>query len=134
MLKQRALFAIAVIFFCFIIWVIYLANTNQQSVLFDLVATIPYGDKLGHFGLFGLLSLFVNLALKFKTSKIANFNIYWGSGLVFLFASFEELSQYYIPNRTFDGIDFLADVAGILVFAGISKWLAKIIYPNSNKE
>ena len=46
---QRILLLIAIGFFGFIGWVIYLANTGQKSVFFELVAAIPYGDKLGIF-------------------------------------------------------------------------------------
>lgn len=63
-------------FFLFIIWIIYLANTGQQSIFFDLVRLIPYGDKVGHFGLFGMLTLLANFASKFKVFKLGKVNVF----------------------------------------------------------
>ncbi len=108
-------------FFGFILWIIYLADTAQESIFFDLVRAIPYGDKLGHFFLFGILSIGANFTLRLKTIKIFSFHIYIGSTLVFLFALTEELTQYFFPNRTLDITDLSADIAGIITFAIITR-------------
>ncbi|MCF7519017.1 VanZ family protein [Pseudoalteromonas sp. L21] len=126
---QRFLILLAIGFFGFIGWVIYLANTGQKSVFFDLVAAIPYGDKLGHFLLFGLLTLFINLAFKFKASVIGGFKIYWAALIVFTFVVLEEFSQYFIATRTFDLVDLLADLSGIVFFCILSTFLSKKLYP-----
>ena len=126
---QRILVLIAIGFFGFIGWVIYLANTGQKSVFFDLVAVIPYGDKLGHFCLFGLLTLFINLSFKFKTMAVGGRPIYLAVLIVSTFVILEELSQYFVESRTLDFIDLIADFAGIAVFSAISAWLCKKLYP-----
>ena len=116
---------LSVAFLGFIAWIIYLANTAQNSVFFEFVASIPYGDKLGHFCLFGLLSLGANFAFKLKSVTLVSVEIYLGSALVFLFVLIEELSQYFIPNRTMDVTDLLADIFGIIVFGLATKLLSK---------
>ena len=126
---QRILVLIAIGFFGFIGWVIYLANTGQKSVFFELVAAIPYGDKLGHFCLFGLLTLFINLAFKFKTKNVAGRPIYLAVLIVSTFVILEELSQHFVESRTLDFVDLIADFAGIAVFSAISAWLCKKLYP-----
>lgn len=103
----------AVAFFSFILWVIYLANTGGQSVFFELIRGIPYGDKVGHFCLFGVLTFIATVGLKFKTFGLASFRINYGAALVLLFVIFEELSQAFIPARTLDSMDLLADFFGI---------------------
>ena len=115
----------AVGFFCFILWVIYLANTGQNSVFFQLIASIPYGDKLGHFCLFGLLTLATNFAFRLKSFKVYSLEIFLGTALVSTFVIIEECSQYFIPNRTFDLIDLSADFIGILLFNAVTKYLRK---------
>ncbi|PKI16019.1 VanZ family protein [Colwellia sp. 12G3] len=115
----------AVVFFCFIVWVIYLANTGQSSVFFQFVARIPYGDKLGHFCLFGLLTLATNVAFKFKSFKLYSKELFLGTALVFIFVVIEECSQYFIPNRTFDLMDLSADFIGILFFNAVTSYLKK---------
>lgn len=113
----------AVAFFSFILWVIYLANTGGQSVFFELIRGIPYGDKVGHFCLFGVLTFIATVGLKFKTFGLASFRIYYGAALVLLFVIFEELSQAFIPARTLDSMDLLADFFGI----GFATLLAYLI-------
>ena len=103
----------AAAFFCFIIWVIYLANTGQSSVFFQFIASIPYGDKLGHFCLIGLLTLIMNFAFKLKSFKVCSMELFLGTMLVVTFVIVEEFSQYYIPNRTFD---LFANFIGIILF------------------
>ena len=126
---QRILVLIAIGFFGFIGWVIYLANTGQKSVFFELVEAIPYGDKLGHFCLFGLLTLFINLAFKFITLNIAGRPIYLAVLIVSTFVILEELSQYFVESRTLDFVDLIADFVGIAVFGAFSAWLCKKLYP-----
>jgi VanZ family protein len=108
----------------FITWIIYLANTAQNSIFFELVASIPYGDKLGHFCLFGLLTLVVNFAFKLKSYTLISFNIYVGSTVVLFFVLLEELSQYFIPSRTLDITDLLADVVGIITFSLVTRLIS----------
>lgn len=115
---------ISVAFIMFITWIIYLANTAQNSIFFELVASIPYGDKLGHFCLFGLLTLVVNFAFKLKSYTLISFNIYVGSTVVLFFVLLEELSQYFIPSRTLDITDLLADVVGIITFSLVTRLIS----------
>lgn len=116
--------AISASFFVFIGWIIYLANTGQKSIFFDLVASIPYGDKVGHFCLFGGLTLAANFLLKFKRINVSTIVLYQGSVLVFILVLLEELSQYFVPTRTLDSLDLLADTVGILLFNLLSKPIA----------
>lgn len=120
-------------FFGFILWVIYLANTGQSSVFFTFVAGIPYGDKLGHFCLFGLLTLATNLALKFKSFTLYSLEVFLGSALVLSFVVIEEASQYFIPNRNFELIDLSADFIGILFFSLVSSYLRKLMLSEKHR-
>lgn len=112
-------------FFLFLLWVIYLANTGGNSLFFDLIRHVPYGDKLGHMGLFGFLTLVVVVGSRFRTFNIAAFHIYYGVAAVAIFVVAEELSQAFIPSRTFDFIDLAADFVGITGAAGFAYVLKK---------
>lgn len=116
---------LSISFFGFILWVIYLANTGQQSIFFQLVASIPYGDKLGHFCLFGLLTLAANFTFKLKSYQLFSMSIYQGSLLVLAFVVIEECSQFFIATRTLDAMDLLADFIGILFFNIVTKYLSQ---------
>lgn len=110
---------ITVVFILFISWIIYSADTGKQNIVFNIIEDVPYGDKLGHFFLFGILTLLLNIALKYRRFK------YWqklplGTFLVILVVLLEELSQGFLPNRTLDIMDLIADALGILTFTYIS--------------
>ncbi|MEI8621636.1 VanZ family protein [Pseudoalteromonas sp. B129b] len=122
---HKLISTISVVLLGFIVWIIYLANTAQHSIFFEFVASIPYGDKLGHFCLFGLLTLGANFAFKLKSFTLLSLKIYLGSSVVFVFVLVEELSQYFIPSRTLDATDLLADIVGIITFSLVTKFISK---------
>ncbi len=103
-------------FFLFIAYIIFLADTADHNFAFRLIGHIPYGDKIMHALLYGVMALLLNYGLGFKTIK---FHIQLGSIIILTFATLEEMSQYYIPSRTFDLGDLLADVVGIFLFSFI---------------
>lgn len=118
------------IFAFFIGWVIYMADTGQKSIFFDLVKIIPYGDKIGHFLLFGLLTLGANIVFKLRGIKIGNITVLYGAIVIFSIVIIEELSQQFIPGRTFDINDIMASLAGIVIFSMIpyGRILKKVTY------
>ena len=108
-------------FFIFIGFIIYLADTADHNFAFRLIGHIPYGDKLMHGLLYGIMALLLNYGLKFKAYKFLGFNMQLGAIIVLVFATIEEISQYWIPSRTFDLGDLLADFVGVILFSLI-KW------------
>jgi hypothetical protein len=111
------------LFFPFILWIIIMADSGTENILFDLIKSVPQGDKLAHLGLYGLLTVLLNVALNFRALTIKNYPLQWGAVLVLTFALLEEMSQYFFPNRTLDMIDVIADVIGIVLFSYISlRW------------
>lgn len=102
-------------FALFIAWVIYMANTGQKSIFFDLVKMLPYGDKIGHFFLFGLLALGTTIVFKFRSIKFSQLAVPYGAILISCLVIIEELSQKFVSGRTFDLNDMLASLAGVLV-------------------
>lgn len=123
---------LAAAFFGFILWVIFLANTGDSSVFFDFVRAIPYGDKLGHMGLFGTLTLLTIVALNFRSFSLSKLKIYYGSLVVSIFVLTEELSQLFIPSRTFDLIDLSADFVGIILATGLAILINTLFTKKSN--
>ena len=127
----RLIAVVAIGFFVFILWIIYLANTGGSSIFFDFVRSIPNGDKLGHLGLFGFLTLVAITGLRFRTLSCGKFNIYYGAVLVMLFVVGEEMSQAFIPSRTFDFIDLAADSVGIFLAVGLAYIVNRYVIKNS---
>lgn len=104
-----------------IIWAITQANSGAHNAVFNLLGTLPYGDKIGHFLLFGCLAFFLSLALKRVGFYLFKWKVYSGCALVLCFALIEEASQYFLPTRTLDIWDIAADTAGILSAAALLK-------------
>lgn len=122
---QKLFLNITFLFIAFVLWVIFMANTGQDIWLFELTRKVPFGDKLGHFLVFGSLTLMANLATRGKLMRFKLGSIYWGSLSVLIFVTLEELSQYFVATRTLDLLDYLANLLGILCFTGLSRELMR---------
>jgi polysaccharide biosynthesis protein VpsQ len=107
-------------FIASIFLLIVLADSGSLTAVIQLIKVVPYYDKYCHFILFGMFSLAANFISGFRVLKVKKLGIYWGSLLVILFALVEEISQAYLPNRTFDLMDLLADGLGVLLFSYVS--------------
>jgi hypothetical protein len=112
-------------FLLFIILIIVLADRGQLGIL-KLVNRIPYGDKVGHFTLYGILTLLINLTL-FRSFPLRSPKLVAVvSGLVLaVLIGFEEFSQQYFAERTFSLRDLIASYLGVIFFS----WLALRIKP-----
>jgi VanZ family protein len=110
-----------VLFFSFICWIIYEADQGASNVFLTFVRTIPFGDKLGHVGLYGLLTFLINLAMRCQVVYLLRFKIQIGSLMVLGFSLTEELAQGLFPSRSLDVADAVADVIGIAVAAYMSR-------------
>lgn len=115
---------IALLFFILLCGIEFMSNTGQDMIVNEIANAIPYGDKVGHFGIYGLLTLFTNYAFKFRHFGDNVINQY-GALLVLLFSTSEEFSQLFFSLRTFSLLDMLANVSGVVVFTLLSMHLGK---------
>jgi VanZ family protein len=77
----------------------------------DLPRAFPGADKLVHLALYAPLGVLVGRALRTsgRGANLAAVTVLWAGGLA-LFAAADEWHQDYIPGRSSDRIDWLADV------------------------
>jgi len=122
---RKLIYFVAMSFIVFIVWVIYMADTDQVIIFFRLVQVIPYGDKIGHVLLFGLLTLAVIIVTRFNTITLRSSRLFIGTVIVSLFVVSEELSQHFISSRTLDVADLLADGIGIVTFTMLAQYMNK---------
>jgi len=115
-----------VLFFAFIIWIIVEADRGANNIFFDIVRMVPYGDKIGHALVFGLLTFLAIIAFNNKRIKVFKCRVQLGALLVFGFALLEELTQIFLPNRTFDLVDICFDIVGISIFCYTNVWYTKL--------
>ena len=107
-------------FFIFISYIIFLADTADYNFAFHVVGQIPYGDKICHALLYGVMAFLLNYGLGFRKLHVFGAMAiapYIGSIIVLTFSILEECSQYYIPSRTFDLWDLGADFVGVVLFS-----------------
>lgn len=117
--EKKIKFIITTLFFLFICYIIYLADTADNNFAFRIIGHIPYGDKFMHALLYGTMAFLCNWVFNFKTFIFIKINIQLGLFIVFIFALLEEFSQYFISSRTFDIFDILADIIGIVLVSFI---------------
>jgi hypothetical protein len=112
---------LAFFFVLFIILIIVLADMGILAHYVGFVYAMPYGDKAGHFILYGILSLLINLTVFRSRPEQSRKLLAIKTGLILaLLIGFEELSQQYFSNRTFSGLDLSFSYLGVIGFS----WLA----------
>jgi VanZ family protein len=97
----------------FVAWLIGMENLGQPTVFSSWSRATPYGDKMAHILVFGLLTLAANGVTRLKMISLGRLKLLLGTVLVCLFAVIEELSQHFIASRTLSAGDLAADVVGI---------------------
>jgi VanZ family protein len=111
---------LTIFFGLFIILIIVLADTGNLGIL-QLVNRIPLGDKAGHFTLYGILTLLINLTSFQSTPAQDRKRIVVITGLILaLLIGLEEFSQQNFSSRTFSLSDLTASYLGVIFFS----WLA----------
>ena len=113
---------LTILFTLFIILIIVLADMGKLGAFY--IIRIPYADKAGHFILYGILILLIDLTLFGGLPSSVEISRQWIaviSGLsLALFIGLEEFSQQYFANRTFSLTDLTASYLGLIFFS----WLA----------
>jgi len=111
---------LAILFGLFIITIIILADLGDLGPL-HFIYDVPYGDKLGHFVLYGILALLVDLSLFQSFPDVDPGRMALLSGLCLaLLIGLEEFSQKFFVKRNFDLLDLTAGYLGVICFS----WLA----------
>ncbi len=110
---------IAILFLCFILLVILAANTGQIPSFIRDFYRFPGGDRVGHFGLYGVLAFLLSRAFP-RRLQMGIFCPTFTSLLVAGLAILEEFSQFFSPLRTPDLLDLACGLMGIL----LADWLA----------
>lgn len=103
--------------------VILFLTLSEQSADKGWLSQIPHIDKVVHFGIFFIWSLFLSLCYrKHPFTEFLSSSSIILAGMLLGFIT--EYLQSYIPNRSADVLDFITDMAGIgagLVFTFIIK-------------
>ncbi|MDA7881215.1 VanZ family protein [Akkermansiaceae bacterium] len=102
-----------------------MARDSKATWFFATVGKIPYFDKVGHFCIMGLISLcaVAGLAHRLPFPPLKAGLIVMGG--VFVISTIDEISQAFIPSRTFSLLDLAASALGILCLGLIGNWISR---------
>ncbi len=106
-------------------------NGRSFGPIRALLVTLPYGDKVGHFGLYGAIAMALGLLVRSKTHVAA-----CGLGVIVLGVA-DEFRQLTEGNRNFSAGDVLANLAGVclgLLVAYMFRRLKAIVDETSGSE
>ena len=119
--RTRLRWAIALAWLAMCVLIICLADRGLLKPVYRFIGIHPGSDKIGHFVLIGASAGLLNLALGLRTVRWFGHAWLLGSALVGVACTLEEVSQIWLPSRSFDLLDLAGDYTGILFFG----WLAK---------
>jgi VanZ family protein len=103
---------LAISFLLFLLLVVVWADLDRMPRLFRALCDYPGGDKVGHFGLYGMFAFLGAQAWR------RPLRLRWGTvpaGVLpaVLLATLEEASQLFFPTRTAEWMDLGAGFLGI---------------------
>ena len=133
-MRKHALRIVFAAFALFIAAVVVVADLGQGARFWGFLEKIPFGDKLGHLGLFGVLAVLANLATQGAAYRWGFLRIAKGSFWIFVAAFIEECSQAFFPTRTFDLIDLTSDFLAVTLASVIVLWIAPRVWPQPVAE
>jgi VanZ family protein len=111
---------LAVLFGLFVVGIIVLADLGLLEIL-GFVNRIPHGDKVGHFLLYGILTLLIDLALiRSLPSPSRHLLVFRVALILALLIGLEEFSQQFFAKRTFDLVDLAFSYLGVIIFSWVA--------------
>jgi VanZ family protein len=126
MYKTSRMKRLAILFTIFIPLVIVLADGGVLSHYLGFLNKIPLADKVGHFFLYGILTLLLDLALFRSIPGQSPVQLASKTGMILvLLIGLEEFSQQYFSYRTFDPVDLAFSNLGILFFSWVAVKIKK---------
>jgi len=116
--------------FPFILWMLIIfVQSSFPSIELPKVEFIST-DKLIHMGVFGLLTAlcYVSLIHIEKENMFSSKPFLWSFIICSLYGASDEIHQYFVPNRSSEIQDWLADVAGAIIMVLVIKYFLRKKY------
>jgi VanZ family protein len=98
----------------------------RPQLLLQWTHHLPGRDKTGHFLLMGGFAGIAVLAFAGRRLAARRVSALAVSVSVALIVVLEEVLQYWLPNRTFSGVDLASSLSGVVSFAALAAfWRAR---------
>lgn len=110
----------------FLYWIILFILTSLPS---GMAITTDVSDKINHFGAYGLLSVFLYSTLYFqnKFSILKKYPALFTVVIASVYGALDEIHQMYVPGRSAEFLDWIADFTGSIVAVLITRYLLEYI-------
>jgi VanZ family protein len=103
--------------------------SSQPSI--ETPALFPGQDKLFHLIAFGILGFFAMGSRQASHEGYPTRQVWQVALVVMLYGILDEFHQYFVPGRSADVYDVLADAIGGLLGVWAMYWLARVLYRRS---
>jgi polysaccharide biosynthesis protein VpsQ len=113
---------IALVYVALLAALIVAADVGWLPRFAERLHDLPFGDKVGHFLMFGGLALVANLALASRGRRSLARAIVIGSILVLIVATAEEYSNKFVPMRDWSLGDLTANYLGVACLGVLPLW------------
>lgn len=112
-----------------IYWIILFILTSLPT---GYAITTSFSDKIDHFGAFGLLGvlLYLNLYFQDKYKLLAEYPSIFTLMIASFYGMMDEIHQIFIPGRSAEFLDWLADFSGVLIAVLLTSFLLKKLKQN----
>ena len=110
-------------------WIVLFVLTSLPS---SSAITVGVSDKIEHFGAYGLLSVFLYLKLFFqnKYELLKRFPALFTIFIASFYGFLDEIHQLFVPGRSAELLDWLADFVGSVIAVLIVKFLLAKLQKN----
>lgn len=97
-----------------IYWIILFTATSIPGRSLPIIL-LTFGDKLKHFGAYLILAILLSITLRLqeKYPRLKKEYIKYTFVIAGIYGIFDEIHQIFIPGRSFDLLDYLADMIGV---------------------
>lgn len=104
-----------------IYWIVLLILTSLPT---GLALQTDFSDKINHFGAYGILSvlLFLNLKVQNKSQILKKYAGTFTIIIASLYGIIDEIHQIFVPGRSAEFGDWLADFSGAVIAVLISQF------------
>lgn len=108
-----------------IYWIILLAGTSFPTTS---IPSLGAGDKVLHFAAYFVLGVLLNLALMFqnRNKALKEKNSVYTLITGIFYAIIDEVHQHFIPGRSMEFLDFVADFLGLVLAIVFVLFLLKL--------
>lgn len=108
-----------------IYWIILFILTSLPSGIAISIADVS--DKVNHFGGYGLLSvlLYLNLYFQDKFERLNKYPALFTVLIASVYGLLDEVHQMFVPGRSAEFLDWVADFSGSLIAVLITGYIIK---------